>query len=96
MIQCSKFDRCSAPLCPLDPEINKRFWLVDEEICNSTEHKKHRWIKKQRSIVRRQTKSWLDKANTYQELFDASRPRVISEEDREKLVVRMNKMRGLD
>lgn len=33
MQQCSKFERCSAPICPLDPLIAKRYMLKEEKIC---------------------------------------------------------------
>ena len=72
--QCQRFEKCDAPLCPLDEDIEKRVWYVGEEICRAQKHNKHRWIKKQRSIVRRQTKTWLDKAITYEMLYNASRP----------------------
>lgn len=47
MNSCSKFESCSAPLCPLDPEIAKRVWYSEEDVCH---YNKHRWIKKQKSI----------------------------------------------
>jgi len=30
---CPKFDSCSAPICPLDPDWNKRVMLRDERVC---------------------------------------------------------------
>ncbi len=33
MTDCSKFDRCSAPICPLDPEWQKRTHVKGERIC---------------------------------------------------------------
>ena len=33
MERCPKSLRCSAPLCPLDPDINKRIYLKGDPIC---------------------------------------------------------------
>ena len=33
MYDCPKFDPCSAPICPLDPEWNTRAHLENEAIC---------------------------------------------------------------
>ena len=33
MEQCSRFDECSANICPLDPETIKGAHLPDEDIC---------------------------------------------------------------
>jgi hypothetical protein len=30
---CPKYENCSAPICPLDEEVNLRVRLADEEIC---------------------------------------------------------------
>ncbi len=92
MEKCNRFNECSAPLCPLDPDIKDRLWFHDEEVCKSREHNKHRWIKKQRSIVRRQTKSWLDKPVTYKQLYAASRPKQLSDEQRAKMAIRMKQI----
>lgn len=89
MEKCNRFNECSAPLCPLDPDIKSQLWFHDEEVCKSREHNKHRWIKKQRSIVRRKTKCYLDKPVTFDQLFDASRPKQLSDEQRQKLAERM-------
>ena len=92
MEKCNRFNECSAPLCPLDPDIKSRLWFHDEEICKSQEHNKHRWIKKQRSIVRLKTKSWLNKPITYNQLYAASRPRQLTDEQRQKLIERMQQI----
>ena len=34
MEQCPKFHHCSAPLCPLDPDWNKRKMLQDDNLCH--------------------------------------------------------------
>lgn len=91
MEQCGLFMECSAPLCPLDSNLNKRIWCVDEPICKSRKFGQHRWIKKQRSIRKRQTNSWLDRPITYQDLYAASRKRNLSEKQLIELRARMKK-----
>ena len=34
MEQCPKFHHCSAPLCPLDPDWNKRKMIQGENLCH--------------------------------------------------------------
>jgi len=82
---CSRFDVCSANLCPLDPGLSLAVWFSDESICVSHQHSKHRWIKKQRSIQRRRTASWLDKPVTHQMLYDVSRKKQMSPDALEQL-----------
>ena len=79
MESCNRFDQCGAPLCPLDEHLNKRCWYTNEWVCRSRNHGNRRWVRKQKSIVQRQIKSWLNRPVTYQELFDASRPKKLSE-----------------
>jgi hypothetical protein len=93
MKECQSYQKCSAPLCPLDTGLQNRFWFADESVCNSRKYGNHRWIRKQRSIVKRQTKRWLDKAISYQDLYDASRPRCLSQERIEQLVQSLKKAR---
>ncbi len=31
--KCPKYPRCSAPLCPLDPDMDKRFYVEGDPIC---------------------------------------------------------------
>ena len=33
MIDCPKFDKCSAPICPLDPDMFERTHLPGERVC---------------------------------------------------------------
>jgi len=88
---CKLFVKCSAPLCPLDIRLKKRVWYADEDVCRSRKHGKNRWIRKQRSIQKRKTKSWFHKSITYQMLRDASRPRQLSRQQREELSARIRK-----
>ena len=92
MEQCGLFKECGAQLCPLDPDLNKRIWYADEAICKSRIFGQHRWIKKQRSIRKNQTTSWLNRPATYQELYDASRKRKLSKDQLEELRARMKKI----
>jgi hypothetical protein len=32
-MRCPKFDSCSAPICPFDPERDKRTYLKGEPVC---------------------------------------------------------------
>jgi len=96
MQACPSFNTCDAPLCPLDPELDKRVWFTDEDICKSKRHGSGvRWIKKQRSIVKRQTKNWLNRPVTHQQLYDNSRPRQMSDAKRAELKERLAKARKL-
>lgn len=87
---CNRFDVCSANLCPLDAGLSLSIWYADEAICKSRTHGNHRWVKKQRSIQRRQTQSWLEKPITYQMLYETSRKREVKPETLERLKI----MRG--
>ena len=31
--KCPKYPKCSAPLCPLDPDMDKRFYIEGDPIC---------------------------------------------------------------
>lgn len=89
---CIRFDFCGAPLCPLDNQITERVWYVSEEVCLSRKHAKKRWIKRQKRINNKQYDSWKDRPITYQELYDISRPRPLS--DKQKAVLERLKQYG--
>ncbi len=91
MEKCGMFEECSASLCPRDADLNDRIWWADEPICKSRTFGQHRWIKKQRSIRKRQTKSWLNRPVIYQDLYDASRKKKLSEDQLSDLRARMKK-----
>jgi hypothetical protein len=92
MQQCDIYARCSAPLCPLDPEINRRVWYADEAVCTSTKHGKHRWVRKQRSIKRLKTKSWFGHPVRLQQLLAASNPRrPLTEEQKRVMTERLRR-----
>ncbi len=33
MKRCVRFERCNAPLCPLDPDVQKRTYIKGEAVC---------------------------------------------------------------
>jgi len=53
MEDCPRWDKCTAPLCPRDPNIRKQIWYPDEEICRSQQCGGLDWIRAQRKIKRR-------------------------------------------
>ncbi len=93
MDRCRSFETCDAPLCPLDPDLHERIWYSDEPVCKSRVYGQHRWIRKQRSIQRRRTACWLDRPVTYQQLYDASRPRQMTDEQRRNIAERLKQSR---
>ena len=52
MQDCQHFDYCDAPLCPLDPDIDKRTWFADEPVCKRRKFAKRLWRKNQRKIAK--------------------------------------------
>jgi len=49
--ECTQYDKCSAPLCPLDKQtLMYGIWYPDEEICRKHHH---RWVKTQKKIAKR-------------------------------------------
>lgn len=51
---CKYYDECNAPLCPLDPDLHKRTWFADEDICRSANARRGlEWVKRQRKIKRK-------------------------------------------
>ena len=52
----SKWERCGANICPLDPDLTKRSWFVDEEICTSLKYRKHPAVLAQKHVLKRMRK----------------------------------------
>jgi len=50
--QCSSFEDCSAPLCPLSGSLPDAVWYPDEEVCNRRDRNKPKWLRTQRKIKR--------------------------------------------
>jgi hypothetical protein len=91
---CSSFNECSAPFCPLDPDIEKRVWFSTEEVCRSRKYGQHRAIRKQRSIQKRQTKCWLNRAIRWRELCERSKPKKFSNEQKIQFGNRLREWRA--
>ena len=53
-MDCNYFETCSAQMCPLDEDIEKRIWYSDEEICRLRKFTKIKLIRNQKKIKRRQ------------------------------------------
>ena len=51
--KCRYADRCSAPLCPLDDNIEKRIWYPDEPICVRRDFSHLLFIQNQRKIAKK-------------------------------------------
>jgi len=52
--KCKYFNRCSAPLCPLDENsLQNGVWYPDEEICRLREFQGLRWVQNQRELKKR-------------------------------------------
>ena len=51
--KCNLYEKCSAPFCPLDGEINKRLWFSDEQICGTRWAQALSWIQAQKKIKKR-------------------------------------------
>lgn len=75
MDRCRHFERCSAPLCPVDERIRHRVWYAGEPVCKNPLHTRLGWIRKQRTIGRKQLKFWLNRPIDLTELAEASQPR---------------------
>lgn len=49
---CEYWERCSAPLCPEDEELEEGIWFPDEEICRARSKSSLQWIRNQRKIAK--------------------------------------------
>lgn len=51
--ECPSFEKCEAPLCPLDDNVNDGIWYPDESICKAWGMSmKYPWIRMQKKIAR--------------------------------------------
>jgi len=93
MRDCPQFQTCNANLCPLDPDLGKRNWFAIEPVCKK--NNAPRWVRKQRSIQKRQTKTWFtDHPWNSTDLINASQPRKLSEEQIAKMRENLKKARN--
>jgi len=77
---------CSAPLCPLDPELAKRSWTIGEEVCTRSEHKEEPWIRRQKKLNRVRPASLMGQTFTTEYLTStAPQKRTLSPEHRARL-----------
>jgi len=50
---CTLFDTCEAPLCPLDDEsLGGGVWYCDEEVCRARKFQRLPWVRRQKRIVK--------------------------------------------
>ncbi len=49
--KCKHWDKCSAPLCPLN--LNKGIWYPNEEVCSNRKFFGLQWVKNQKKIAKR-------------------------------------------
>jgi hypothetical protein len=52
---CMYYDRCAAPICPLDELYKQYEWIQEEEVCINPEFQKLIFIKQQRIIHNKRT-----------------------------------------
>lgn len=52
MTNCKRYEKCAAPLCPLDENLHIRKWYPDEEICKK-QGEKPGWVKIQKRIKKK-------------------------------------------
>ncbi|UCF13210.1 MAG: hypothetical protein JSW06_02855 [Thermoplasmatales archaeon] len=50
MINCSKYNDCSAPMCPYDKELKSSTWYPSEQTCSKPGFN---WISNQRKIAKK-------------------------------------------
>ena len=95
MSECPSYETCNANLCPLDPDLSSRCWYIGEDVCSGRAGSGKRWVKKQRGYNKRQPKSYMNKALSYRLLYDNSRPKVMTDAQREALQERGRKLAQL-
>ena len=50
---CPLYDRCAAPICPMDPNAKHRSWYSTEDVCSSSKFKDHKVVVTQRKISKK-------------------------------------------
>ncbi len=48
--QCSRYEGCDAPLCPLADDLRRITWFPSEPVCPLRKHARLPWLRKQRRI----------------------------------------------
>lgn len=52
MTDCKHFLTCNANLCPLDPDMDRRSWLIGEAVCKHKGHKDLPMLRRQKQLNR--------------------------------------------
>lgn len=87
MNNCSKFITCSCNLCPLDPDVSRRGWIVGEEFCKNKDFKSEPWVLRQRKLNRIAPASLLGTLLSLEYLTStAPKKRILSPEHKAKLI----------
>jgi len=50
---CPLYERCAAPICPMDPNAKHRSWYSNEDVCSSSKFKDHNVVVTQRKISKK-------------------------------------------
>lgn len=88
---CRLYGSCNANLCPLDPDLGRRTWMIGEEVCNLPEHRQLAMIRRQRQLNRLRSESYMGMALEPEWLAKTARAkRELSEEQRTALVARLS------
>ena len=56
--ECPYFQKCDAPLCPLDKEKEKGIWFPKEQICREKRFANILWIRNQKKIRKKASGSY--------------------------------------
>jgi len=92
-MDCNIYDKCNAPICPLDTEsMLFGIWYTDEEVCKKKDMGKCLWIKNQRKLQKGEktqkrgyfTKEMLDRNITLGKLTCGINPDSINTAELEK------------
>ena len=51
--ECPLYDRCSAPICPMDPVAKLRIWYSNEDVCSRSNFKDNKVVVTQRKITKK-------------------------------------------
>lgn len=51
--ECKYYDKCDAPICPMDENKERMYWYPDEEICRNRNFSKELYIQNQKKIAKR-------------------------------------------
>jgi len=58
-MKCSLWDKCNAPLCPLDRKSLKYgLWYTDEDICSKRAYQNKPWIQNQRYLKNKKVEGY--------------------------------------